>query len=237
MASHEEFDELRPCGVAESALFDFLDVPEMVAGRHAFARHLDTCAECRREVESYRALYSRLATLKTFVPATLEPRALFDERILAALPQYGPGAESIVRSGRRGWFERLLADPARVRLGLSLAGGSFVAGGALIASIVMGLGGPRQAAAHALAEVARVGVGLVNSGVAHLLSFIRASDVLVNVSRLLRPLWNTAVTVSGAVGPEFMVASTLLSLLALLGAVRLAAGSTEREVQHVHFCL
>ncbi len=237
MARQDDFEELRPCGVPESDLFDFLDVPEMVAPRHAFARHMAECADCRREVESYRSLYPRLATLRSFVPAGLEPRAHFEDRILGALPQYGPRSESIARAGRRGWFERLLSDPARVRMGLGLAGASFLAGGAFIASIVTSLGGPRQAAAQVLADTVRLGLDFLNSGVGNLLTLIRTSDALVDVSRSLKPLWNTAVTVSGAVGPEFMVASTLFSLLALLGAVRLAAGSKEREVQHVRYCL
>ena len=237
MKDHETFDDLRPCGVAESALFDYLDVPEMLAPRHAFAVHLAECADCRREVESYRALYGRLALLRTTVPAGIEPRPAFDDRILAALPVYGPGAESFTRAARRGWFERLLADPARVRLGLGIAGASLMAGAAVTATVVAMLGGPRRAVAQLLSEVVRGALDLVNGGVGQLLSFVRASDTLVEVSRLLKPLWNTALTVSGAVGPEFMIVTTLLSLLALLGAVRLAAGSTEREVQHVHFCL
>lgn len=224
-------DGIRPCGISESTLFDYMDVDdgyvrivsEEVRG---FARHLDACPDCRSEVGVYRRLFRGLRELPVPVPV-----AAFERTVLgAALP--APDAMD-------GFWRRLAAFVTP--RGLVAGGVSALAGASLFGILVAGRGGPRAAMGEVLVGSVRWGVDLLGSAVTRVVEAVRISDVLFEISQIMKPLWNAAVVVSGAVGPEFWLMSTLLSLLALMGAVRLAAGTgmaaraAEREVRHVSF--
>lgn len=225
---------IRPCGVAESALFEYLDVADgyvrtMSEEARSFSRHLETCPDCGREVAAYRSLFDHLRALP--VP---EPAIAFNRRILdAAQP-------ALAADSDEGFWRRVaaLASPGRLWAGGLLA----LTGATLLALVVAGNGGPRAAVAGALVGSVRWGIDLLGSAVTQLVTAIHVSDLLLEVSQVMKPLWNAAVVVSGAVGPEFWLMSTLLSGLALAGAVRLAAGTgmaaraAEREVRHAAFC-
>lgn len=213
MDTSDREEDLRACGIAESRLFDYLDgvLPPDQAG--TFEAHCAGCPACQRDVVAYHELERELAALPA--PA---PRAGFDRAVLNAV--------------RGGGFLPELGGQARVYVG-GLAGVAAVV--LVVLAVLAGrAGGWGELATLTISRVVHLGVNAVAGAVRDLLAAVRVSDVLLGVAMILKPVWRSMSLAANAVGPEFWLVSMLVSLLALLGAVRLAAGTAvEKGVRRV----
>ena len=73
-------DSLRPCGMEQDLLQEYLDGELRAAERLEMDTHLAGCAACRAEVAGYRRLCERLALMPLFAPG-----ADFDRVVLEAV--------------------------------------------------------------------------------------------------------------------------------------------------------
>ena len=221
--------QCRDCGYGERELFDFLDGALPVEAARTFERHLAACAACRQDVAAYGSLAQALDDL----PA-LEADAGFDRAVLdAALG--APAAEPVV-AGRK---ERLAGRLSRRPLGRLpvYAGLTALLGFLVMATVVIhaaATGGVDQLADQAIVRVVHSGVDLLAAGTRQVLAAVKLSDVMLRLAVILGPVLRSLTLVANAVRDEFWIISTIVSLLALLGAVRLATGSAvERGIRRV----
>lgn len=236
MNTSDRDSELRACGIAESLLFDYLDGVLPPAQVAEFESHCAGCAACQKDVVAYHELELALDEMPD-----PEPREDFDRVVLEAVLE----AEAPASAARR---ERPVLAGLRQRLagllpaGLSRRAPAFALGlGAVAVAVVVALslfagsvGGWGMLAALAVSRVVQVGVNALIGGIADLLATVRASDVLLRAAMLLKPVLRSMFLAARTVGPEFWLVSTLVSLLALMGAVRLAAGTAvEKGVRRV----
>jgi anti-sigma factor RsiW len=220
----------RDCGWDEEALFDHIDGALPEGRARAFERHLAECAACRLDVDSYRRLERDLDAM-----APLAPRPGFDAHVLeAVLGPVMPVPSAQATRPRRGWLGALAGSSRPVKAGIFAAAVLSLAGMVSVILYAGSLGGVGELAEHTVLTVVRGGADMIAAGAAQVLTAVRVSDALFNVARSLEPIWGSFQLAAQAVGPEFWLFSTFLSLLALMGAVRLATGSAvEREVRRV----
>jgi hypothetical protein len=226
-----DLNEMRPCGWNEGELFDYVDDALSPDRASLFESHLAGCRLCADEVAFYRDLASTLDNLPS-----PEARPGFDEAILAAvLPAPARVTETRPVPALAARFGRLPL-PLRFALGFAMFSAAVV-------SITIGIqaanaGGWREFVSSLVTRVVVGTITLFETGVSELLTAARISDVLMNVARSFEPLLRSVPVATDAFGAEFWLFSTLLSLLALLGAVRLATGSgVERGIGRVQLIL
>jgi hypothetical protein len=227
MNTADRDSELRACGIAESLLFDYLDGELPPRQRGEFEVHCAGCAACQKDVVAYHELELALDEL----PA-LEAREGFDRGVLEAV--LGVEAPMLARLRQR-LLGSLPADLGR-RARITVAGLAAVA---VVVTVTLAffagsVGGWGALAALTVSRVVHLGVNALAGGISDLVAAVRASDVLLGVAMVLKPVLRSMELAARAVGPEFWLVSTLVSLLALLGAVRLAAGTAvEKGVRRV----
>lgn len=221
----------RDCGWDEEALFDHIDGALPEGRARSFERHLALCAACRLDVDSYRRLERDLDAM-----TPLAPRPGFDAAVLEAVlgDRVPAPAAGSAEQPRRGWLGALGGAKGPARAGVFAAAALSLLGMISVVLYAGSLGGVRELVVHAVMTIVRGGVGMLAAGAGQVLAAVRVSDALFNVARSLEPIWRSFELAAHTVGPEFWLFSTFLSLLALMGAVRLATGSAvEREVRRV----
>jgi anti-sigma factor RsiW len=241
MNTSDRDSEIRACGIAESLFFDYLDGTLPAAQLEEFEAHCAGCPACQQDVVAYHELELALDEL----PAPL-PREGFDQAVLEAVLGAPVPVAAAVPTRRpsglpaaAGWRRRVLGG---LPLNLGRRAPVYALGLGVVAVAVMialsffagSVGGWGALAALTVSRVVRFGVDALGHGIADLLAAVRASDVLLGVASVLRPVWRSMSLAARTVGPEFWFVSTLVSLLALMGAVRLAAGAAvEKGVRRV----
>jgi hypothetical protein len=232
-------NEMRHCGWDDEALFDYLDGSLSVARNSAFQAHLTNCGRCRSDLLAYEDLGRALDDM-----ASPEARPGFDEAVLAAVlenPVRAAARDSVPSPSwlRAGW-------PAAAFQGLGrpvqmVIGAAGVLGLMVLAALSLeagNAGGWRELFGRAVSGLIRGGVAVLVDGTGQLVAAVKVSDILFNVARVFEPLLRSVSMATNAYGAEFWLFSTLLSLLAFLGAVRLATGSAvERGIGRVRLIL
>jgi hypothetical protein len=206
----------RTCGWTEEHLFLWLDGDLPGDERLRFERHLSDCGGCERDRQAYANLFARLAAL----PAPVVGPA-FDDGILRGAMR--PAAFRFVDPGNAWLRGMLMAAAAAVVLVL----------GALL------LVDERAVVSQAARPVAHFGARATVDAVVQLMNTVSLSQVAIDVVRALEPVVRSLVVVARAFQPEILLVSLLMSVVALVGAVRLADGTSavERGVRRVCLAL
>lgn len=220
------------CNWTEESLFLWFDGDLPVEEAAAFAAHLDGCTSCDRDRRAYEDLFRQLSGL--VAPAV---PAGFDAAILSRVPALRPsvgrrlfGRHPEGRTGRPGF-------PAFVPRAFQ---GAALVAAVVVLALAWGAAGVdwSAVAGRAVQPVAHLGARVAADGALNLLGAVTVSGSLIEVAQALEPVGRSAVVVARAFQAEFLLASLLLALTALLGAVRLAAGSVvERGVRRVCLAL
>ena len=203
----------RTCGWTEEQLFLWFDDDLPAAERIRFESHLADCAVCVREKTSYEQLFSRLASL--------------------AAPAMAPAFDdAILRQAFRPVPVRLAEDPGTGWLrGVLLAAASII----VLAFGAMLLIDERAVVQRAAEPVAHLGARATADAALKLIGAVNFSEIVIDLVRSLEPVVHSMVVVARAFQAEFLLVSLLLSLVALVGAIRLADGTSavERGVRRV----
>jgi len=226
----DDFNDMtapRECGFSEADLFRYLDGDLDAGPARAFTSHLTACAVCRNDVAGYRDLETSLNAL-----SALAPKPGFDEEILArVLPARAPivvhrprPLEALSR-----WFTGL---PTPVRAYMSAAAVIGVVVLTLLTLYTRSVGGPEKLANRTIVQATQAGAGMVTDGARQVLAAVKVSDVVMKLAVTFRPIAHSLSLAFEAVGPEFWFLTMLVSLLVLLGAVRLASGPVVGEGGH-----
>ncbi|HEX7879659.1 MAG TPA: zf-HC2 domain-containing protein [Candidatus Eisenbacteria bacterium] len=206
----------RTCGWTEEHLFLWFDGDLPADERLRFERHLPGCAGCEHDREAYANLFARLAAL----PA----------------PVVGPAFDHGIMRGALRPAPVRFADPGNAWLrGMLLAAA---------AAVVLVLGTlllvDEQAVVNKAARpVAHLGARAAVDAVVQLMNTISLSQVVIDLVHALEPVGRTLGVIARAFQSEILLVSLLMSVVALLGAVRLADGTSavERGVRRVCLAL
>jgi anti-sigma factor RsiW len=206
----------RTCGWTEEHLFLWFDGDLPADERLRFERHLARCAGCERDRRAYTSLFARLAAL----PA----------------PVIGPSFDDgVLRASLRPSTGRF-ADPGNAWLRGTLM--------AAAAAVVLVLGAlllvDEQAVVNRAAQpVAHLGARAAVDAVVQLMNTVSLSQVAFDLVKALEPVGRTLVVVARAFQAEILLVSLLMSVVALVGAIRLADGTSavERGVRRVCLAL
>lgn len=203
----------RTCGWTEEQLFLWFDGDLPSAERIRFESHLADCAVCAKEQVSYERLFSRLESLSAPVMAPS-----FDDAILGRV--FRPVPVSLLRDPGAGWLRGALLLAASI---IVLALGAML------------LVDERAVIQRAAEPVAHLGARATADAVLKLIGAVNFSEVVIDLVRSLEPVVHSMVVVARAFQAEFLLVSLLLSLVALVGAIRLADGTSavERGVRRV----
>ncbi len=217
-----EFDDMtarRDCGSSEAELFAWLDGDLDAASRRVFETHLEACAVCRREAEAYRSLELSLNSL-----SLLDPRPAFNEEVLSRIPALHAPVHVHRPRPLDAVARRFAVLPAPVRAYLGAAALLGVAVLTFLTLYAQSVGGPEKLANRTIVQAAQAGAGIVTDGARQVVAAVTVSDVLMDVAVRFRPVAHSLSLAFNAVGSEFWFLTMLVSLLVLLGAVRLASG-------------
>ena len=204
----------RTCGWTEEDLFLWFDGDLTAAQATRFERHLPGCSACSRERVAYERLFARLAGLPVPVVAPT-----FDDAILRSW-----GRPARFEYPNNGWLR-----------GALLAAASFI----LLAVGALMLIDERAMVNKAAQPVAHLGAKATVDAALQILGAVDLSEVTIDIVHALEPVGRSALVVARAFQSEFLLVSLLLSLVALLGAIRLADGTSavERGVRRVCLAL
>ncbi|MDZ4805338.1 MAG: zf-HC2 domain-containing protein [Candidatus Eisenbacteria bacterium] len=203
----------RTCGWTEEQLFLWFDDDLPRAERIRFESHLADCAVCARERVSYERLFSRLDSLGA--PSVAHS---FDDAILEGA--FRPIPARFALDPGTGWLRGALLAAASIVV--------LVLGAMLLVD--------EQAVVQRAAQpVVHLGARATADAVIQLISAVNFSQVVIDLVRSLEPVVRSMVVVARAFQAEFLLVSLLLSLVALVGAIRLADGTSavERGVRRV----
>lgn len=207
----------RSCGWTEEQLFLWFDGDLPASERIRFETHLADCAVCARERVSYERLFARLDSL-----AAPSVAPSFDDAILEAAFRPVPARLSLDPGS--GWFRGALLAAASVVV--------LVVGALLLVD-------GEAVVQRAATPMAHLGARATADAVLQLIGAVNFSQIVLDLVRSLEPVGRSMIVVARAFQAEFLLLSLLLSLVALVGAVRLADGTSavERGVRRVCLAL
>lgn len=207
----------RSCGWTEEQLFLWFDDDLPATERIRFESHLADCAVCTRERVAYERLFFQLDSLGA---PSVAPS--FDDAILKGTFRPIP-ARQVLDPGT-GWLRGALLAAASVVV-LVLGTLLLIDGEAVVQ--------------RAATPVAHLGARATADAALQLIGAVNFSQVVIDLVRSLEPVVRSMVVVARAFQAEFLLLSLLLSLVALVGAVRLADGTSavERGVRRVCLAL